>query len=89
MECKLYYGTRHELQQHLCRTTCLQAQDKLKAKGVDILAVVSMDTPFAMHAWSKQLKADDVLFLSDPLGHLAKALDVTFHAGPFGLRSSR
>ena len=67
----------------------LQAQDKLKARGIDTIAVVSMDTPFAMHAWSKQLGADDVLFLSDPLGHLAKALGVTFHAGPLGLRSSR
>lgn len=49
-----------------------------------------MDTPFAMHAWGKQLAAgSDVLFLSDPQGQLAKALGVTFQAGPFGLRSSR
>ena len=67
----------------------MQAQDKLKARGVDTIAVVSMDTPFAMNAWSKQLGADYVQFQSDPLGHLAKALGVTFHAGPLGLRSSR
>lgn len=49
-----------------------------------------MDTPFAMHAWGKQMAPnDDVLFLSDPQGQLAKALGVTFQAGPFGLRSSR
>lgn len=68
----------------------MQAHDKLKARGVDMIAVVTMDTPFVMHAWADQLGAGkDVLFLSDVSGQLAKSLGTTFQAGPFGLRPTR
>lgn len=68
----------------------MQARDKLKARGVDMIAVVTMDTPFAMHAWANQLEASkDFLFLSDINGQLAKSLGTTFQAGPFGLRPTR
>lgn len=70
--------------------SAMQARDKLKARGVDMIAVVTMDTPFAMHAWATQLGASkDFLFLSDVTGQLAKSLGTTFQAGPFGLRPTR
>ena len=68
----------------------LQAQDRLKARGIDLIAVITMDTPFAMQAWADQLGAGkDFLFLSDIQGQLAKSLGTTFQAGPFGLRPTR
>ena len=68
----------------------MQARDELKARGVDMIAVVAMDTPFVMHAWAHQLGASkEFLFLSDVPGQLAKSLGTTFQAGPFGLRPTR
>lgn len=68
----------------------IQAQDKLKARGIDLIAVITMDTPFAMQAWADQLGVGkDFLFLSDIQGQLAKSLGTTFQAGPFGLRPTR
>lgn len=68
----------------------MQAQDRLKARGVDMIAVVSMDTPFAMHAWAQQLGAGpDFVFLSDVQGQLAKSLGTIFQAGAFGTRPNR
>ena len=71
-------------------TSDVQARDKLKARGVDMIAVVTMDTPFAMHAWANQLTAtEEFVFLSDVSGQLAKSLGTTFQAGAFGLRPTR
>jgi peroxiredoxin len=68
----------------------LQAQDRLKARGIDLIAVITMDTPFVMQAWADQLGAGkDFLFLSDVQGQLAKSLGTTFQAGRFGLRPTR
>ncbi|KAL0036652.1 hypothetical protein WJX79_004317 [Trebouxia sp. C0005] len=68
----------------------IQAQDKMKARGIDLIAVVTMDTPFAMQAWADQFGAGkDFLFLSDIQGQMAKSLGTTFQAGPFGLRPTR
>lgn len=68
----------------------MQALDRLKARGIDMIAVVTMDTPFVMHAWAEQLGAsEEFLFLSDVSGQLAKSLGTTFQAGPFGLRPTR
>lgn len=72
------------------RHMTMQAYDTLKARGVDTVAVVTMDTPFAMHAWAQQLGASkDFLFLSDVPGQLARSLGSTFQAGPFGVRPTR
>ncbi|DBB10246.1 hypothetical protein WJX82_000090 [Trebouxia sp. C0006] len=68
----------------------MQAQDRLQARGIDLIAVITMDTPFAMQAWADQLRVGkDFLFLSDIQGQLAKSLGTTFEAGPFGLRPTR
>ncbi|CAG8962033.1 hypothetical protein HYFRA_00014142 [Hymenoscyphus fraxineus] len=44
--------------------------DKLKAKGVDIVACIAYNDAFVMNAWAKAngVKNDDILFLSDDKG---------------------
>jgi len=41
---------------------------KIKAKGVDVVAVIAFNDAFVMSAWGKAngIKGDDILFLSDP-----------------------
>jgi len=41
--------------------------EKIKGKGVDIVAVIAFNDAFVMNAWSKAngVKNDDILFLSD------------------------
>ena len=41
----------------------IQNLDKLKAKGVDVVAVVAYNDPFVMSAWGKanQVKSNDVV----------------------------
>ncbi|KKK14940.1 hypothetical protein P175DRAFT_0532600 [Aspergillus ochraceoroseus IBT 24754] len=41
---------------------------QLKAKGVQVVAVLASNDPFVMSAWGKanQVKGDDILFLTDP-----------------------
>ena len=45
----------------------IQKLDQLKAKGVDVVAVVAYNDPFVMSAWSKAngVKNDDILFMTD------------------------
>ncbi|CAG8971116.1 hypothetical protein HYALB_00008593 [Hymenoscyphus albidus] len=44
--------------------------DKLKAKGVDIVACIAYNDAFVMNAWAKanEIRNDDILFLSDDKG---------------------
>ncbi|MFG1301019.1 peroxiredoxin [Xanthobacter sp. V3C-3] len=66
--------------------------DAIKAKGVDAIAVVSVNDPFVMGAWEKASGADGkIVFLSDPDASFAKALDLTIDASAAGLgvRSKR
>ncbi|OJJ45096.1 hypothetical protein ASPZODRAFT_134523 [Penicilliopsis zonata CBS 506.65] len=48
----------------------------LKAKGVDIVAVVAFNDAFVMSAWGKanEVKNDDILFLSDPDAQFSKRI---------------
>lgn len=64
----------------------------IKAKGVDTIAVVSVNDPFVMGAWEKASGADGkILFLADPDASFAAALDLTFDgsAAGLGVRSKR
>jgi len=66
--------------------------DEIKAKGIDTIAVVSVNDPFVMGAWENVSGADGkVLFLSDGNGEFATALDLTFDGSMAGLgvRSKR
>jgi len=52
---------------------------KLKAKGVDIVAVIAFNDAWVMSAWGKAngIKGDDILFLSDPETNFSKKLGWT------------
>lgn len=66
--------------------------DALKAKGVDTIAVTSVNDVFVMDAWSKSAGADGkVLFLADGSADFAKAIGLTLDltAAGMGLRSQR
>jgi peroxiredoxin len=64
----------------------------LKAKGVDLIACVSVNDGFVMGAWGKDQKVGEaVLMLADGSGAFAKAigLDADFSKFGMGLRSQR
>jgi len=66
--------------------------DKFKEKGVDFVAVTSVNDAFVMHAWAKDTGAvDKILFLADGNATFAKALDLTLDLTErgLGLRSHR
>jgi peroxiredoxin len=65
---------------------------KLKAKGVDTIACLSVNDAFVMDAWGKDRGAgDDVLMLADGNADLAKALGLDFDGSGigFGVRAQR
>jgi glutaredoxin/glutathione-dependent peroxiredoxin len=69
----------------------VQNADALKAKGVNTVAVTSVNDVFVMDAWQKASSADNVEFLADGNGEFAKAIDLTLDASGngLGLRSKR
>ena len=66
--------------------------DAIKGKGIDTIAVTSVNDVFVMDAWKKATGASGKIeFLSDGNGEFAKALDMTLDGSGFGLgtRSKR
>ena len=66
--------------------------DKLREKGVDLIACLSVNDAFVMDAWGKQHNADDcVMMLADGSAHFSKAvgLELDLDARGMGLRSQR
>src|SRR6202140_3451091 len=66
--------------------------DKLKAKGVDTIACVSVNDAFVMGAWGKDQKTEDkVMMLADGSGDFTRAVDLELDAtkGGLGKRSMR
>lgn len=66
--------------------------DAFAAKGVDVVAVTSVNDVFVHDAWAESTGAKDKLvFLSDGNGDFAKAigLDLDASGGGLGLRSKR
>ena len=66
--------------------------DELVAKGIELIACVSVNDAFVMGAWGKDQKADGkIVMLADGNGDLTKAIDLGFDASGFGLgfRSQR
>ena len=62
--------------------------DKLKAKGVDTIACISVNDAFVMGAWGKSAGADEkVTMLADGNGEFAKAVGLTMDGSAFGLGS--
>jgi peroxiredoxin len=63
----------------------VQHADALKAKGVNTVAVTSVNDVFVMEAWKKASVAENVDFLADGNGEFAKAIDLTFDGSGNGL----
>lgn len=66
--------------------------DELKAKGVDLIACVSVNDVFVMDAWGKAAGVGDkILMIADGNADFAKALGLELDASGFGmgLRSQR
>ena len=70
----------------------LQHADKIKAKGVDTIAVTGVNDVFVMNAWKKETGADGKIeFLADGAGAFAKAIGLSLDLSErgLGLRSQR
>jgi peroxiredoxin len=65
--------------------------DKIKAKGVDIIACMAVNDAFVMDAWGKAQNADELLMLADGNGDFTAALGLELDGRGFGLgtRSQR
>ena len=64
---------------------------KLREKGVDVIACMSVNDAFVMGAWGKAQNADEILMLADGNADFAKALGLTLDGTGFGMgmRSQR
>ena len=82
-----FTGTCHKM--HV--PSIVQSADGLKAKGVDTIAVTSVNDVFVMDAWKKATAAEGIEFLADGNGEFAKAVDLSFDGSGNGLgtRSKR
>ncbi|MCY6381654.1 peroxiredoxin [Hoeflea prorocentri] len=70
----------------------LQNRDALLAKGVDEIAVLSVNDGFVMDAWAKATGGEGkIRFLADWDGAFTKAVgqDIDLSAGTLGVRSKR
>ncbi|MGL4494994.1 MAG: peroxiredoxin [Beijerinckiaceae bacterium] len=70
----------------------LKNADAIKAKGIDAIAVTSVNDVFVMKAWAESTGgADKIDFLADGSADFAKALGLTLDAsaGGLGIRSQR
>jgi glutaredoxin/glutathione-dependent peroxiredoxin len=66
--------------------------DKLKAKGVDAIACLSVNDPFVMNAWGKEHQTgDNIVMLGDGSGEFTHAmgLDLDRIKEGMGVRSQR
>jgi peroxiredoxin len=65
--------------------------DKIREKGVDTIACMSVNDAFVMDSWGKDKNAEDLLMLADWDASFTKALGLEMDASAFGLgvRSQR
>ncbi|MFQ5774710.1 MAG: peroxiredoxin [Kiloniellaceae bacterium] len=70
----------------------VEKADRIKAKGVDTIACLSVNDAFVMDAWGKnQGVGDKILMLADGSAELTKAMGLELDLTPrgFGVRSDR
>lgn len=70
----------------------IENADAIRAKGVDVIAVVSVNDHHVMKAWAKASGGEGkIAFLADGSGYFVKAagLDLDMSAGGMGVRSKR
>ncbi|MEH0667375.1 peroxiredoxin [Vibrio scophthalmi] len=64
--------------------------DKIKAQGVDLIACVSVNDAFVMHAWGEAQNATEIMMLGDGDASFTKAIGLEKDTASFGgLRSQR
>ena len=64
---------------------------EVKAKGVDLIACISVNDAFVMHAWSEDQNAGEIQMIGDGNGEFTKAVGLEFDGSGIGLgtRSQR
>ena len=69
----------------------VEKQEEIKARGVDAVAVTSVNDVFVLEAWQKASNADGIEFLADGNAEFAKAIGLDMDGAGFGLgpRSKR
>lgn len=66
------------------------AADDMKAKGVDVVACLSVNDSFVMTAWQQAQNAQHMTMIADGNADLTKAMGLTLDTGAFGgTRSQR
>jgi peroxiredoxin len=83
-----FTGTCHKM--HV--PSILASADGLKGKGVDTIAVTTVNDVFVMNEWKKATASEGKIdFLADGNGEFAKAIEMTFDGsgGGLGTRSKR
>ena len=63
--------------------------DDLVAKGVDLVACLSVNDAFVMKAWQQTQNAENIAMIADGGGALTKAMDLVLETGDFGGTRSR
>lgn len=63
----------------------VQKLDELKSKGIDAVAITSVNDVFVMEAWAQASSSKDIEFLADGNGDFAKAIGLTMDGSGFGL----
>ena len=59
--------------------------DKIKAKGVDTIACLSVNDAFVMGAWGKDQNADEILMLADGNAEFTKDCGLEMDGSGFGM----
>jgi len=69
----------------------VRSVQEIRAKGVDAIAVTSVNDVFVMDAWARASGADGIEFLADGNGDFAKAVGLTLDrtSSGLGIRSQR
>lgn len=64
----------------------VQNADKIRAKGVDTIACLSVNDAFVMNAWGKDQKVDGkVMMLADGNADFSKAVGLTMDGSGYGM----
>ena len=64
--------------------------DAIKAKGVDLVACLSVNDAFVMKAWQNAQNAENIAMIADGGGALTQAMGLVLETGDFGgARSQR
>ena len=68
----------------------VEMSDQIKAKGVDLIACVSVNDAFVMKSWGISQNASDIMMLADGDASFTKALGLEMDTASFGgVRSQR